>query len=128
MAYCKYNQSIYIYGGIGCSSSLTEGIRQYFYRYYEGKWGEVRTESVYNPTARYGHTLTAYLKELILFGGVSEYKEKLKDRCFYSDCSAYSTVKNSWRVIETSKQNIKTRKNHAATIYNKYYIVSGGLD
>ena len=76
-------------------------------------------EATYSPTPRYGHTLTAGNRELILFGGVSEYKEKLKDRCFYTDCSAYHTSKNNWRVIETSGMEIKTRKNHAACIYAK---------
>lgn len=74
MAYCKHNDTIYIYGGISCSSSLHDGIKQYFYKYCEGKWSEVKTDSAYNPTPRYGHTFTAYQKEIILFGGVSEYK------------------------------------------------------
>ncbi len=74
MAYCKFNDSIYIYGGISCSSSLNDGIKPYFYKYSDGRWSEVKTDSAYSPTPRYGHTLTAYQKELILFGGVSEYK------------------------------------------------------
>ena len=117
-----------MYGGISCSSSFHEGIRQYFYKYCDGKWNEVKHESIYNPTPRYGHTLTAYQKELILFGGVSEYKEKLNDRCFYTDFSAYSVVKNSWRLLETQGMNNKARKNHSAVMYSKYYIVFGGLD
>jgi hypothetical protein len=60
MAYCKYNDTIYIYGGIACSSSLTDGIKQFFYKYQEGRWSEVRPESAYTPSPRYGHTFTAY--------------------------------------------------------------------
>lgn len=74
MAYCKSNDTIYVYGGISCSSSLNDGIKQYFYKFCEGRWTEIKPESVYNPTPRYGHTFTAYQKDLILFGGVSEYK------------------------------------------------------
>lgn len=128
MAYSKHNDTIYIYGGIACSSSLNDGIKQFFYKLQDGRWSEVRPESAYTPSPRYGHTFTAYQREIVLFGGVSEYKEKLKDRCFYTDCSAYSTTKNNWRMIETMGQNHKTRKNHAATVYNKFYIVSGGLN
>lgn len=128
MAYSKTQNAIYIYGGISCSSSLVDGIKPYFFKCFEGRWSQVRPESTYNPTPRYGHTLTAYQKQLILFGGVSEYKEKLKDRCFYTDCSAYSTTKNNWRAVQTSGMNTKTRKNHSACVYNKYYLVYGGLD
>ena len=71
MTYCKFNETLYIYGGISCSSSLSEGIKHYFYKYKEGKWNEIKPESVYNPSPRYGHTITAYQKDLILFGGVS---------------------------------------------------------
>jgi hypothetical protein len=66
---------------------------------------------------------------LILFGGVSEYKDKLKDRCFYSDIAAFHTTKNIWRVVETSGQfPEKTRKNHAACMLYKYYFVFGGIN
>lgn len=128
IAYCKSLDSIFIFGGIPCSSSLSDGIKSYFYKYTEGHWSEVKPESVYNPTPRYGHTLTAYQKELILFGGVSEYKEKLKDRCFYTDCSTYNATKSSWKIIETTGQNTKTRKNHTACVYGKYFITFGGLN
>lgn len=74
IAFCPYEQAIYIYGGIPCSQSLQEGIKAHFYKFQEGKWSEVHPESTYNPTPRYGHTLTAGARELILLGGVSEYK------------------------------------------------------
>lgn len=71
IAYCQEEQAIYIYGGIPCSHSLLDGIKPYFYKFKDGRWTEVHPESTYNPTPRYGHTLTPYNKELILFGGVS---------------------------------------------------------
>lgn len=55
--------------------------------------------SLYSPTPRYGHTLTATPESLLLFGGVSEYKEKLKDRCFYPDVWSFNTLKNNWKVL-----------------------------
>jgi N-acetylneuraminic acid mutarotase len=71
MAYCKYTDTLYIYGGIACSSSLQDGIKQYFYKLSERKWSEVKPESTYHPSPRYGHTFTSYNRDVILFGGVS---------------------------------------------------------
>jgi hypothetical protein len=48
MAYCKYSDTLFIYGGIACSSSLQDGIKQYFYKLSEGKWSEVKPSSTYN--------------------------------------------------------------------------------
>ena len=48
MAYCKYTDTLYIYGGIACSSSLQDGIKQYSYKLSEGKWSEVKPESTYH--------------------------------------------------------------------------------
>ena len=62
IAYCKTENAIYIYGGISCSSSFNQGIRQYFYKYSDSRWSEVKHESLYNPIPRYGHTLTPYQK------------------------------------------------------------------
>lgn len=77
---------------------------------------------------RYGHTLTATQDSLLLFGGVSEYKEKLKDRCFYPDVWSFNIYKNNWKVLEFSGPMIRNRKSHSACIYNKYYIIYGGID
>lgn len=84
---------------------------------------------MYCPVTRFGHTLTAFNDSyLILFGGVSEYKEKLKDRCFYSDVWTYNVIKNTWKIIEFAGGMIKNRKNHSACIYKGYYLVYGGVD
>lgn len=128
ITYHKASETIYVYGGIPCVGSIQNGIRPHFYKFVESKWSEVKPESSYLPAARYGHTLTAHNKELILLGGVSEYKEKLKDRCFYSDCAAYSTQKNTWRILESSGQLVKTRKDHTTVTYRNHLIVFGGLD
>ena len=34
IAYSKHEKAIYIYGGISCSSSLADGIKPYFYKYF----------------------------------------------------------------------------------------------
>lgn len=85
MAFSQIFNKAFIYGGISCNNTLENGLKNYFYDFdlYTKKWKEVLPKSIYLPTTRYGHTLTAYNKELILFGGVSEYKAKLKDRCQY---------------------------------------------
>lgn len=38
IAYSKAQNAVYIYGGISCSSALTDGIKPYFFKYFEGKW------------------------------------------------------------------------------------------
>ena len=63
-----------------------------------------------------------------MFGGVSEYKEKLRDRCFYADLWSYHVSNNNWRIVEVTGESIKNRKSHAACIYNKFYIIHSGID
>ena len=83
---------------------------------------------MYIPMPRYGHTLTSFQDHLLLLGGVSEYKEKLRDRCFYSDLWSYSISKNNWKLFQFNGPIVKNRKNHAACIYQKFYLVYGGID
>jgi hypothetical protein len=37
-------------------------------------------------------------------------------------------MKNQWRIIETSGNFVKTRKNHATCIMGKYLFIYGGLN
>ena len=85
---------------------------------------------MYSPMPRYGHTITAINNtHLLLFGGVSEYKEKLKDRCFYADVWAYNIQKNIWRIMEFVGGPVRNRRGHAACVYKgMYYLVHGGID
>ena len=99
ITYSRFDEAIYIYGGISCNSFLKEGLKQYFYKLKNGNWSEVKPVSMYIPMPRYGHTLTSYQDNLLLLGGVSEYKEKLRDRCFYSDLWSYSISKNNWKLF-----------------------------
>ena len=78
---------------------------------------------------RYGHTLTPYHDNyLLLFGGVSEYKDKLKDRCFYADVWAYNVSKNNWKIMEFSGGMARNRKSHSACMYKTFYLIHGGID
>jgi hypothetical protein len=99
ITYSKYDEAIYVYGGISCTSFLKEGLKQHFYCLKKGAWSEVKPVSMYIPMPRYGHTLTSFHDTLLLVGGVSEYKEKLRDRCFYADLWSYNIPKNNWKLI-----------------------------
>ena len=136
------DSKIFVYGGIPCNSELSDGLKQHFYCYSrspskevgkkvedQNTWKEIRPLSMYSPTPRYGHTLTAiHNSYLLLFGGVSEYKEKLKDRCFYAEVWAYSIQKNVWKIMEFVGTIIKNPRGHAACVYKGYYLVHGGID
>lgn len=128
MAFSAAFNRAYVYGGISCNNSLENGLKNYFYEFDidRKKWCELQPRSTYQPTTRYGHSLSAHNKELILFGGVSEFKAKLKDRCYYSDLSLYDIQKNEWRMVETYSSDIKPRRNHAACLYQSYFVVYGG--
>lgn len=38
MTYCKFDDAIYVYGGISCNSVLREGLKQYFYKLKNEVW------------------------------------------------------------------------------------------
>lgn len=101
MAYSASFNRAYVYGGISCNNSLENGLKNYFYEFDldKRKWSELQPRSTYQPTTRYGHSLNATAKELILFGGVSEFKVKLKDRCYYSDISLFDIQRNEWKML-----------------------------
>ena len=99
ITYSKFDDAIYVYGGISCNSVLKEGLKHYFYKFKKDIWTELKPDSMYVPMPRYGHTLTSYYDQLFLLGGVSEYKEKLRDRCFYSDLWSYNISKESWKLF-----------------------------
>lgn len=52
----------------------------------------------------------------------------MKDRCFYSDLSTYNVVSNKWKVIETFGSRVTNRKSHSSCMYQKYYIIYGGIN
>jgi hypothetical protein len=52
----------------------------------------------------------------------------MKDRCFYADLWLFNVFKNNWKVMEISGQSIRNRKSHAACVFQKYYIIIGGID
>ena len=81
-------------------------------------------------TGRHGHSACEYKNNLIIFGGEREFNPSLNFRKCLNDVHAYHINTNEWKNMRSSSLSslsITQRRCHAATIYNRFMYVYGGI-
>lgn len=76
--------------------------------------------------ARFGHSTITYNRELIVFGGGTEYNQAHKQReCINGIYKFHSSI-SEWRPLENKGVHIQPRKYHAGCMLGKQFIIQGG--
>ena len=89
------------------------------------KWEKIETRG---SQARYGHTTIEYDRNLIVFGGGTEYNQANKLRECINGIYQYHSNISEWHPLENKGVHISPRKFHAGCLIGKQFFIYGGLN
>ena len=88
------------------------------------KWEKLESRG-FQP--RFGHSTIEFEKNLIVFGGGTEYNHVHKFRECINGIFKYHSTISEWRPLENKGVHIDARKFHAGCVIGKQFVVHGGL-
>ena len=89
------------------------------------KWDRIETKGC---IPRYGHSVVEYEKNLIVFGGSTDYNEAYKTRECVNGIFFLSFESSSWQPLENKGIHIQPRKFHAGCIIGQQFLIHGGFN
>ena len=124
------NDNLYMFGGF--SRGLYNDIRTV--NVTTQKWEMIQTPYNTSPEPRFAHTMIAYDKKLVVFGGAGNYMQSIKMRVSFNDLYIFDTRREEWiRVPEKNPalesdyvEPPKKRMSHAAGNLGCIMLIHGG--
>lgn len=111
---------VYLFSGGKSGTDPVQDRQVYSFNAKTNSWSSLAVSGE-SPAPRHGHTLCAYGRKVICFGGMSGAK-------FYNDLHTLDLDKNAWCVVKVKKRSQpEPRASHAAVVHGRYMYVFGGL-
>lgn len=118
------NNEFYLFGGF--SRDLFGDFR--VYDVGTKYWRILPQDSLIGPGPRYSHTMMAYDRKIIVFGGAGPYMPAIKMRVCYNDVHIFDTDSEQWLKEPEIEGAPAKRMSHCASIFGGFMLVHGGYN
>ena len=118
-------QSVYLHGGLGIGLMSDLSVFDTKRR----QWSALSYPPDHKPSGRCNHTMSAFRRLLVLFGGEDLQVNTQRDRICYNDVR-YVHLDEGFRVqsVKTSGEYVIARRNHVAAVVGRHLLVHGGIN
>eukprot|EP00347_Sterkiella_histriomuscorum_P019403 403341758 len=128
---------IYLFGGSAAKEPFNDSRRldDMDDRFYAKLFENTGEEGINFPKKRYGHSLSLWQRQLVVFGGGGAYNQQAKMRLTYNDVFIFDIDKQHWKQEQLHDINLKQkqeeppkrRMHHAADVFGCILVVQGGI-